>query len=308
MTGENETPVTDVTVAIVSYNTRELLRDCLESVQASSGVNLRICVVDNASTDGTVEMVRAEFPCVELFASRRNLGFAAATNLMIRRHNSRYVLLLNPDTQVPRHTIGALADFMEAHPDVGICGPKIVRPDGTVQSCGEKFPTLLTELRQSKSLRWILAPFRHQSTNSKGDETSLHTDTEWVSGACLMARRELIDDIGPLDEQFFLYAEELDWCYRAKRARWHIAALPSVASIHHQGKSTEQVRERALAYFWETRLRYYRKNRGLYYAALVSLVYVAGAANEWRSDRRKASVRLKATGAWWRTLWSEPGR
>lgn len=296
----------DVTISIVNFNTRDVLRSCLESLMATRGVTIRIYVVDNASSDGTVEMVRDTFPHVQMIANSQNQGFAAANNRVIRQADGRYVLLLNPDTEVPVDVLSAMVSFMDRRPDVGICGPAILSSDGSVQSCGESFPTLSREVLQSRRLRRLFKRFTRPAPPPVRPAAPFEVD--WVGGACLMARRKLVEEIGVLDEQFFLYAEELDWCYRARKAGWKICVLPAIAIVHHRGKSTEQVSEAALAYLTETRLRYYRKNHGLWYAALVSLVYLAGALNQWRSDRTTASVRLNATGVWWRTLWSEPRR
>ena len=141
----------DVTISIVSLNTRELLAACLRSVVATAGLGLEVHVVDNGSTDGSTAMVARDFPQVRLTLSGSNRGFAAANNCAIREADSRYVLLLNPDTIVSPQTIGDMVSFMDDHADVGICGPKIMFPDGRFQSCGYRFPTLMSEVRQSKT-------------------------------------------------------------------------------------------------------------------------------------------------------------
>ena len=296
----HDTPRADVTIAIVSLNTRGLLAACLRSVMATTRLKFAVHVVDNGSSDGSTAMVAVEFPEVRLTRSGSNRGFAAANNCAIREADSRYVLLLNPDTLVSPETIGDLVVFMDDHPDVGICGPRILFPDGRFQSCGYRFPTLLSEIRQSKNVNRVLRVL-------VGDEPPLTVepvpyDVDWVDGACLLIRREAIREIGVLDEQFFLYAEELDWCFRARKAGWRISAVPHVHMVHYQGQSSAQMSDFSLAHLVETRLRYYRKHHGVTMAAVTSLVYAAGCLKQFNRDRRKARVKLQATMRWWRTL------
>jgi N-acetylglucosaminyl-diphospho-decaprenol L-rhamnosyltransferase len=290
----------DVTISIVSLNTRELLAACLRSVAATTAVGFEVHVVDNGSSDGSPEMIDREYPEVRLTRSGANRGFAAANNIAIREADSRYVLLLNPDTVVSPETVGDMVSFMDGHREAGICGPRILFPDGRFQSCGYRFPTLLSEVRQSKNVNRLLRRL-------VGDEAPLTVgpvpyEADWVDGACLLIRREALDDVGLLDEQFFLYAEELDWCFRVRKAGWRIYALPGVEMVHHQGQSSAQMSDFSLAHLVETRLRYYRKNHGVAMAMVTSAVYVAGCLKQLKRDRPKASVKLRATMRWWRTL------
>jgi GT2 family glycosyltransferase len=290
----------DVTVSIVSFNTRELLAACLRSVFSTAHASFEVYVVDNGSADGSAEMVARDFPNARLIRSGGNIGFAAANNRALGAANGRYLLLLNPDTVVSPNTIGDMVAFMDQHRDAGICGPRILFPNGTFQSCGYRFPTLMSEIRQSKNIDKLLR-------RVVGEEPPLKLETgpfevDWVDGACLLIRQDAISQIGPLDEQFFLYAEELDWCHRARRAGWNVYALPTVEMIHYQGKSSAQMSDFSLALLVETRLRYYRKTHGTTMAAVTSLVYVAGCLKQLNRDRRKARVKLRATMRWWRTL------
>jgi hypothetical protein len=290
----------DVTIAIVSFNTRELLSACLRSVLSSSDVTYEVYVVDNGSSDGSAEMVARDFQAVRLLCSDSNRGFAAANNRAIRQAAGRYVLLLNPDTAVRTQTLRDMVSFMDHRKDAGLCGPRIHFPDGRFQSCGHRFPTVLSEIRQSQNIDKVLRRI-------VGDEpppklASVPFQVDWVDGACLMIRREAIAQIGLLDEQYFLYGEELDWCFRARQAGWGVYALPHVEMFHHQGQSSAQMSDFSLAYLVETRLRYYRKNHGLAVAAAMSLVYIAGCLRQLNRDRRKETVRLRATLRWWRSL------
>ena len=290
----------DVTISIVSLNTRELLAACLRSVLGTTRVSFDVHVVDNGSSDGSTTMVAVDFPQVRLTRSGSNRGFAAANNCAIREADSRYVLLLNPDTIVSPKTVGDLVSFMDDHTDVGICGPKIMFPDGRFQSCGHRFPTLISEVRQSKNVNRLLR--RLVGTEPPFQVERVPFDVDWVDGACLLIRREALSDVGFLDEQFFLYAEELDWCFRARKAGWRVCALPQVEMVHYQGQSSAQMSDFSLAHLVETRLRYYRKNHGVTMAAITSVVYALGSVQQLKRDRRKAKVKLQATIRWWRTL------
>ena len=288
----------DVSVIVVSYNTREMLRSCLAAVEKSAGVDLELFVVDNDSHDGSADMVARDFPWVHLIRNTDNRGFAAANNMAMCRAAGRFLLLLNPDAVVQPGTIGTLTQFLAAHTDVGICGPLVVNPDGSYQSCGYLYPTLLSEIRQSKNvgrlLRLIVGREPHDGP------PTVPTDVEWVDGCCLMIRRAVIDAIGPLDEQFFMYAEELDWCFNAQRSGWRVVAHPDVSVVHHRGQSSAQVADRSIALLIETRLRYYRKNLGLGTASLVSLVYLAGLARGYRGEPAKSQAKLRGVWQWFR--------
>lgn len=294
----------EVTVSIVSFNTRDLLRACLRAVAATNGVCFEVVVVDNGSADGSADMVEAEFPAVKVIRNADNRGFAAANNLVVRRMRGRHLLLLNPDTEIRPDTLQVLAGYLDEHPGAGICGPRIVFPDGTFQSCGYRFPTLLAEIRQSKNVNRVIKTIAGPETFAA--ESPDIREVEWVDGACLMIRRAVIDRIGPLDEQYFLYAEELDWCFSARRAGWKVIAVPTTTIVHHLGRSTAQMSDRSLMLLVETRLRFYRKNRGLPTALAVSLVYAAGCLKQMRRDPHKSRVKLAAVRSWWRGLPGAP--
>jgi N-acetylglucosaminyl-diphospho-decaprenol L-rhamnosyltransferase len=293
-------PLCDLTISIVSLNTRELLSACLRSVYLSSGLSFDIHVVDNGSSDGSPEMVEREFPAVHLVRNDSNRGFAAANNVVIKLARGRHTLLLNPDTVVGPDTLRDMVSFMDGHEEVGICGPNVRFPDGRFQSCGYRFPTPLAEIRQSKNIDRIIRRVVGAEPPLRMESTPFEVD--WVDGCCLMIRSEVILQTGLLDEQYFLYTEELDWCFRARKAGWAIYALPHVEMVHYQGQSTGQMSDSSLAQLIETRLRYYRKNHGLTVAVLTSLLYVAGCLRQLNRNRRKEVVKLRATFRWWRSL------
>lgn len=253
----------DLSIIIVNWNVRDLLRRCLHSILANvPGGQLEIIVVDNGSTDGSAEMVRTEFPLVRLIANPDNRGFPAANNQGLEVARGRYVLLLNPDTEVVGDALATMAAFADAHPDVGILGPQLLNPDGSVQSSRRRFPTLLTALFESTWLQ-PYAPRRllehYYVLDCPDDEVQ---DVDWVTGAALMARREAVKQVGPLDEGFFMYSEELDWCRRFREAGWRVVYLPTARIVHYVGKSSEQVLPARHIHFQTSKVRYFRKYHG----------------------------------------------
>jgi GT2 family glycosyltransferase len=301
---------TELTVIIVSYNTKALLREALASVAQHAPRATEVIVVDNASADGSADMVAEEFPFATLVRSPRNLGFAAANNVALRRARGEFVMLLNPDAVLCPDTARSLMAFLRHETDVGIAGPTIFFPDGTFQSSGFPFPTVLDELRQSRSVDWLLR--RCGSSPAPTAEGTTALDVDWVDGACLMIRREALDEIGLIDEQYFLYGEEVDWCYRARRAGWRVVAVRSATVKHHRGKSSGGAGA-TVAYLTETRLRFFRTHHGTATALLVSVIFalgcvrqMAGAALAALLRRRRSTAaswtRLKAVWHWWAGL------
>ncbi|MCX7681430.1 MAG: glycosyltransferase family 2 protein [Anaerolineae bacterium] len=253
----------DLSVIIVNWNVRALLRRCLHSVlypQPKPG--LEVIVVDNGSTDGSAAMVRQEFPNVCLIANHDNRGFPAANNQGIAIARGRYILLLNPDTEVVGDALSTLVAFADAHPDVGVVGPQLLYPDGRVQPSRRRFPTLATAFFESTWLQ-PYAPRRLLERYYVSDRPDdIPQDVDWVCGAALMARREAIAQVGLMDEGFFMYSEELDWCRRFKEAGWRVVYLPTAKVIHHEGKSSEQVLPARHVHFQTSKVRYFRKYHG----------------------------------------------
>ncbi|MGB9881010.1 MAG: glycosyltransferase family 2 protein, partial [Anaerolineae bacterium] len=223
-----------------------------------------VIVVDNASTDGSPAMVRQRFPAVNLIVSDTNLGFTKANNLGIANSNGRYILLLNPDTEILGNALGAMVSYMDKHPDVGALGPKLLFPDGRVQPSRRRFPTLATAFLEST----ILQPWFPQNRVLRRYYVQDHSDDEeqdvdWVIGACLLIRRQAWEQVGPLDEGFFMYSEELDWCRRLKTAGWRVVYIPWAQVIHHEGQSSSQVIPARHIYFQSSKVRYFRKHHGI---------------------------------------------
>ena len=257
--------MTDLSVIIVNWNVRDLLRRCLRSLYSSateSGLAVQVIVVDNGSTDGSVEMVRSAFPAVHLIVNRDNRGFPAANNQGLAVAQGRYSLILNPDTEIVGDALATLVAFADAHPDVGIVGPQLLNPDGTVQSSRRRFPTLATAFFESTWLQRY-GPRRileHYYVLDRPDDRV--QDVDWLYGAAFMARREAVAQVGLLDEGYFMYSEELDWCRRFRDAGWRVVYLPTAQVIHYGGKSSEQVIAARHIHFQTSKVRYFRKYHG----------------------------------------------
>jgi N-acetylglucosaminyl-diphospho-decaprenol L-rhamnosyltransferase len=296
----------ELSIIVVSYNTRALLRECLASIPSRESIE--ILVVDNASQDGSADMVADDFPRVTLIRAGRNLGFAAANNVALARARGAMVMLLNPDATLTPGATEELLGYLHRHPDVWIVGPTLCYPDGRFQSSGFAFPSVLAELRQSHSVDWLLR--RLGSTPATHPAGREPVPVDWVDGACLVIRRDTLEAIGPLDEQYFLYGEEVDWCYRARRAQWQVVAVRAATVVHHQGQSQQGGSRSTVAYLTETRLRFFRTHFGLMTALLVSAIFAAGCAKQLIGSRLArlrgtgarpghADVRLQAIWRWW---------
>ncbi len=234
----------DLSLIIVSYNVRDLLIACLESIQAalaSSRLRYEIIVVDNASNDGSPASIRQLFPGVRLIENTENLGFAAANNRGLRDAGGDVMVLLNPDTTIPSGTLEALFDYLNEHPDTGIVGPRLIYPDGSTQPSRRRFPTVLTGLLESTIVQdyWPENPAARRYYLADRPD-NLTQDVDWLVGAFLMARREVFEQAGLLDEAFFMYSEEVEWCHRVRKAGWRIVYLPEVTIVHHEGASSRQ--------------------------------------------------------------------
>ncbi len=272
----------DLSVIIVSWNTKDLLQNCLNSVYAETkNISFEVFVVDNASSDGSAEMVDRELPQVHLIQNNQNLGFAKANNQAIRQSRGRYVLLLNPDTVVLDGALDKMVAFMETHHQAGVLTCKIFKPDGTVQpSARTHFGTLLggTLLAHLRfiALMWVHRHFlrRQAPGNSLGgflSNDNIIREVSWVLGACMMVRRETISQVGLLDEQLFLSGEEVDWCYRAKQKGWNIYFLPDARIIHYHGQSTRQA-SNVRVYSYQSMFKFAKKYRGKPYAICLRIV------------------------------------
>lgn len=263
------TRTVDLTVVVVNWNVRDLLRCCLASID-NSHLSLETFVVDNGSSDGSLQMVRDEFPKVRLIANQDNLGFTAANNQALAQSQGRYLVLLNPDAELVGDALGQMVAYLESHPDVGVLGPQLRYPDDTVQSSRRRFPTLATAFAESTIIQqwWPDNGILRRYYVSDNPE-NITQPVDWVMGACMMVRREAYEQVGGLDEGFFMYSEELDWCRRIKDAGWGVFYLPAAVVIHHEGKSSEQVVPERHIHFQSSKVRYFRKHHGRWQAGLL---------------------------------------
>jgi GT2 family glycosyltransferase len=275
----------DLSIVVVSYNTRDLLRACLASIPSAAGANgtepettYEVWVVDNASPDRSAEMVAAEFPEVRLVASSENLGFAKANNLALFEAAGRYLLLLNPDTEAKPGSLSALVRFMDANPRAGACGPKLLNSDGTLQRNGARFPTVLREFVCVTGLR-RLAMRRYELAMGYGrDDFDQTCEVDQVSGACLLVRRAALDQVGPLDDRFFMFYEEVEWCHRIKAAGWQVWYVAESRVTHHWMGSVKQSSKRMTDELFRSQLLYYRKTAGPVSTAAIRVVMLIGMA------------------------------
>lgn len=257
----------DLVVVILNYNTRELLRDCLRSLRAQAGLRFAVCVVDNASTDGSAEMVAADFPEVLLMRSPVNNGFSAGNNLGLRRFGfpeggqARYAMLLNPDTVVPPEALRQLVAFADAHPDIGVVGPKLVLTDGSLdKACRRGFPTPEVSFYRLVGLSKLFPRSkRFGRYNMTFLDENEQADVDSVVGACMMLRAEVIGRIGLLDEQFFMYGEDLDWCLRAKQAGYRVVYYPQV-TVRHVKRAASRASAKARYEFQRAMWLFYKKH------------------------------------------------
>ncbi len=239
-----------VDIVIVSFNTARLLADLLHSVPAdAAGLQCKTIVVDNASNDGTPDIVSREFPDVKLIANTTNVGFGAANNQGFRAGSGRYIVFLNSDTIVPTGTLTELVRFMDERPRAGACSPRLVRPDGHAQPFafgGDPTPGYLF-------VRGWARVFRHRWLHDW--ETRQIQRVDWVSGACLVARRDALEQIGGFDERYFLYFEDNDLCLRLRRAGWEVWYNPAVTITHLGGASAQQ--SSSAIRWYDASLRYF---------------------------------------------------
>ena len=260
-------PALDLAVVILNYNTRDLLRDCLRSLQAQAGLRFAVCVVDNASGDGSAEMVAADFPDAALIRNKHNAGFSAGNNLGLRhfgfpdRPQARYAMLLNPDTLLPADALHHLVRFADGQPDVGIVGPKLVLPDGSLdKACRRSFPTPEVSFYRLTGLSALFPRSRRFGRyNLTFLDEDAQADVDAVVGACMMLRAEVIAQIGLLDEQFFMYGEDLDWCLRAKQAGYRVVYYPAVV-VQHVKRAASGNSAKARYEFQRAMWLFYRKH------------------------------------------------
>ncbi|HZX48094.1 MAG TPA: glycosyltransferase family 2 protein [Nitrospirota bacterium] len=259
----------DLSIIIVNWNSKEYIQKCIESILVwTSDIKYEIVVIDNASLDGVDKMLEQYYPQVRFIQSDKNLGFAKANNIAFKKSSGRNVLFLNPDTEIEESAIGKLCHWLDSLPAAGIVGAKLLNNDRSVQtSCIQAFPTIFNQIFDSNALRrifpragiWGTAPFL-----SDGNEPSI-VDT--VSGACLMIKRVVFENVRMFSPEYYMYSEDIDLCFKVKEAGWNTYYIPMAVIIHHGGTSSIQSCENAFSsvMILESRWRFFRKTRSHWY-------------------------------------------
>lgn len=265
----------DLSIIIVNYNSRNYLRQCLNSIfESSVKSKIEVFVSDNSSQDGSTDMVKKEFPDVILIENKNNIGYSAAANKAIRESSGRYILILNNDIEVLDGSLDLMMDIMNKYPDIGILGCKLLNSDKTLQQSFGYFSLgFLSEAIQKyfynrykkgnrlvgRYLNWIHRKFR---------------EVDWISGACLMVRRRAMEDVGLMDENYFMFFEEIDLCNRVRKKGWKIFYTPDVRMIHHGGKSSGSEFERIMIEYRKSQLYFYKKHYGITYMKILKLYLI----------------------------------
>ncbi|MDX6481299.1 MAG: hypothetical protein QOG85_1809 [Gaiellaceae bacterium] len=250
----------DVSISLVNTNSRELLLACLDSLR---GVDAEIVVLDNASEDGSADAVRAQYPDVRLIEQRHRAGFGANHNTVINATTGRYVFILNEDTTSEDWGFAEMVAHLDANPRVAALGPRLVYPDGRVQSSAWRFPSPAT------AALGLLTLGRAGILQSGGGETR---DVDWAMAAALLVRREALDEVGIFDEGFFIYSEETDLCRRLRNAGWRTQFFPSVTVVHHESQFSAGIPERRINEMWRGRHRYWGKHHSAAGARVAALL------------------------------------
>jgi N-acetylglucosaminyl-diphospho-decaprenol L-rhamnosyltransferase len=301
----------DLSIIIVNWNVCNLLRRCLASIETNRGnLSLEIVVVDNASSDGSVSMVQQEFPQVCLIASQENLGYTGGNNLGAEEAGGHYLLILNPDTEIVGDGLMQMVAYLDNHPAVGAVGPQLRYPNGSVQPSRRRFPQLSTAFFEGAPLsrRWFpnnrFERMYHMADHSDDEIQAV----DWLVGAVIMIRRETWQEVGPLDDQFFMYFEELDWCHRCRGAGWEIHYLPTAQIVHHHKGSTRQIAVTTLVRLNRSKILYFRKYFGTGWANAIRLFLlinyawlIAEETAKWAIGHQR-KIRLERMHAHWQVL------
>jgi GT2 family glycosyltransferase len=302
-----------LSIIIVSWNTRNLLADCLESVSldlSTSHLSAEVVVVDNASHDGTADMVRSRFGWARLIANSDNLGFARANNQALRTTTGRYVLLLNPDTRLEPGALQTMVGFLDQHPFAGAIGSRLLNEDGSLCTSCQPAPTLTREAWRLFHLDRVY-PLAVYSMDNWSPDAPRPVDV--IQGASMLLRRSALERVGPLDEDYFIYSEEVDLCYRLRRSGWQIWWVPQATVLHYGGRSTRQVAAAMFLRLYQGKVLYFRKNHGGASASRYKLILAAAALGRllvtplaWLRDEPQRRRDLLLAGHYCRLLRALP--
>jgi len=250
-----------LSIIIVSYNSSNLLEECLDSiVKYPPGQNYGVTIVDNNSTDGSQELVRKKFPEVKLITNTLNLGFAAANNMAIKSTDSDFILLLNSDCQVYENSLDEMLSFIESLPEAAVVGPKIINSDGSIQYSCRKFPSIIDAGLHSILVN--IAPDNPVSRKYKLADINREKpfEVDWVSGSCMLIRRQALLFTGPMDEKYFMYVEDIDLCFQMWKKNWKVFYYPHAEILHHVGGSTNTSKVAASVMMQKSIFYFFRKN------------------------------------------------
>lgn len=253
-----------LSIVIVNYNTRDLLEELLSFLsEAKYSFSFEVIVVDNNSPDGSSNMIRNNYPNMHLICNSENTGFARACNMGIECTCGEYVLFLNPDTKILDDALQTLVLFLDTHAQAGVVSGRVVYPDMTDQGVARKFPTPMNSIFGRKSVLTRIFPnnkYAHTYLTCLQYESGHPFEVDWVSGACLMVRKQILDDVGFFDEKFFMYWEDADLCYRIKEKGWKVFCVANAIIIHYEGKSTGKKKAHLIVEFNKSAYHYYRKH------------------------------------------------
>jgi N-acetylglucosaminyl-diphospho-decaprenol L-rhamnosyltransferase len=251
-----------VSIILVNYNGSELLYQCLNSVETLvKSCDYEVIIIDNSSLDNSVEIIKDNFPLFRLICSQDNLGFGKANNLAVKHSHGEHLLFLNTDTIVIENTPKILSDYLKQERNVAAISPRITFEDGSYQlSCG-KLPNLVVEFLD-KTRYWLDKKWHHIFSSFYDREYSTVREVEWVTGACLMMRRDIFDRIGGFDESFFMYFEDKDICKRVREAGFKVIYYPQTSLIHLLGGSSQSAKKSVNSYYRDSQLYYYQKHLG----------------------------------------------
>ena len=273
----------DLTIVIVNYNTEKLTLECIDSVYKSHlPYTFEIFVVDNHSSDNSIEAIKKRYPKVKLIENKENVGFSKANNQAIRQAQGRYVLLLNSDTILMENTLGVMTQYMDNHMDVGATGCEVLLPTGELdQACHRGFPTPQASFYYMSGLakKYPNSPKYNSYHKSYLNMKEIH-EIDCLVGAFMLVRKETIDQVGMLDEEFFMYGEDIDWCYRIKEAGWGIIYNPTVSIIHHKGASSRKKPFKIVYEFHRAMYLFHKKHYAKKYSIFVNGIVYAGIATK----------------------------
>ncbi len=267
-----------LSIIIVSWNVRRDIINCLDSIyDCHPSKPFEIIVIDNASSDGSTQEIRKQFPKVTCIANNQNYGFAGANNQGTKLAKGEYLLFLNPDTIIHSEALDYLVTFMDNNKDVGVCGPKLLNEDGTTQRSVRRFPSYRGALYRFTLLKYFkIFKNSYQSWLMKDFDHKSQRDVDQLMGAALLVRKSIIDKIDGFDENFFMYYEEVDLCYRVKQHNWRIVFLPQVCITHLGGRSSQQIPAAKRIMMLRSLLKYFRKNHGIGTTTLFNCVFKPG--------------------------------